>query len=160
MKMSLATGFRLYDNTIGLSDYLQPIALLAARLYVAWVFFSAGLTKLNDWESTLFLFEYEYQVPFLSHTVAAYMGTAGELVLPVLLAIGLASRISAIGLSIVNIVAVISLEEIAAAALYGHVIWGLLLVLTVVWGAGQIAADFWVRPYLEERGLGKKNLID
>lgn len=158
MKQTIATGFRLYDNTIGLAEHLKPIALLAARLYVAWVFFAAGLTKLNDWESTLFLFEYEYQVPFLSHTLAAYLGTAGEIILPALLIIGLGSRLSALGLSIVNIVAVISLEEIAAAALYGHVIWGLLLSLTIIWGGGKIAIDQWLRFYLEKNNTAREAL--
>ena len=131
--------------------FLQPAALLLARLYVAWVFFASGLTKLDDWESTLFLFEYEYQVPALNFVVAAYLATAGEIILPVLLALGMASRFSAIGLSIVNIVAVISLEEISAAALYGHVIWGILLLSVVLWGAGKIALDHFLKPFLENK---------
>ncbi|MBC3767186.1 DoxX family protein [Neptunicella marina] len=122
-------------------NYLQPVAILLARLYVAWVFFASGLTKLDDWESTLLLFEYEYMVPVLNFVLAAYLATAGEILLPVLLSFGLASRISAIGLSIVNVVAVISLEDIAPAALYGHVIWGLLLALVVIWGAGKLSLD-------------------
>ena len=63
-------------------DRLQPLAALAARLYVAQVFFLSGLTKLRDWETTLFLFTEEYKVPVLTPPVAAVLGTAGELVLP------------------------------------------------------------------------------
>jgi putative oxidoreductase len=44
---------------------LQPLALLAARLYVAQVFFLSGLTKLRDWDTTLALFADEYHVPLL-----------------------------------------------------------------------------------------------
>lgn len=122
-------------------EYPQQLALLLARCYVAWVFFASGLTKLNDWETTLFLFEYEYQVPFLSPALAAFLGTAGEIVLPILLALGISTRFAALGLSVVNIVAVISLEEIAPAAFAGHIIWGLLLGLNVLWGSGLVAID-------------------
>ena len=96
-------------------DLAQPPAALAARAYVAWVFFASGLTKLRDWETTVFLFTEEYHVPLLSPTAAALSGTAGELVLPVLLVLGLAGRFAALGLSVVNVVAVISLAEIAPA---------------------------------------------
>ena len=88
---------------------LQPVAALSARLYVAQVFFLSGLTKLKDWEITLALFADEYKVPLLTPPVAAFMGTAGELVLPVLLALGLGSRVAALGLFVVNGVAVIAL---------------------------------------------------
>lgn len=119
----------------------QSLFSLFARLYVAWVFFASGLTKIRDWDSTLMLFEYEYAVPVLNFELAAYLATAGELVLPVLLAIGLFTRFSALGLTIVNIVAVISLEDIAPAAYNLHVIWGLLLLQVMVWGAGKLSAD-------------------
>ena len=130
-----------YAQVSQLLNYLQPLALLGARLYVAWVFFASGLTKLRDWDSTLFLFEEEYSVPFIPFELAAYLGTAGELILPVLLVLGLASRFGALGLTVVNIVAVISLTEIAPAALYSHVIWGLLLLQVVLFGAGKFSLD-------------------
>ena len=135
----------LYNRIFGLFSHLDAPVLLGARLYVAWVFFKSGLTKLNDWESTLLLFEYEYAVPVLDFTTAAYLATFGELVLPVLLAIGLFTRNAAIGLFIVNYVAVISLEDIAPAALNLHYIWGALLVANIVWGAGKLATDHFAK---------------
>lgn len=131
----------LYNHVFGILHHLDVPALLAARIYVAWVFFKSGLTKLNDWESTLLLFEYEYAVPVLDHITAAYLATAGELILPVLLALGLFTRKAAIGLFIVNYVAVISLEDIPAAALNLHYIWGLMLLANIIWGAGKLSAD-------------------
>ena len=130
-----------YCQTANMINYLQPLALLAARFYVAWIFFSSGLTKLKDWDTTLFLFEEEYNVPFIPFELAAYLGTLGEIILPVILVLGLASRLGAFGLSIVNIVAVISLVEIAPAALYAHVIWGLLLLQVLLFGAGKLSID-------------------
>ncbi len=120
---------------------LQPLAALLARLYVAQVFFLAGLTKLRDWETTLFLFTDEYKVPLLPPAVAAVLGTGGELVLPVLLALGLCGRLGALGLSVVNVVAVVSLSEIAPAALQQHMLWGALLAGVAIYGPGPWSLD-------------------
>ena len=131
----------VYRNVAGKVSLLEPVALLAARFYVAWAFFASGLTKLRDWESTLMLFEYEYQVPVLPFELAAYLGTGAELILPVLLMAGLASRFSALGLFFVNIVAVISLEDIAPVAYAEHVLWGVLLLFVVIFNGGRFALD-------------------
>ncbi|GAA3930665.1 DoxX family protein [Litoribacillus peritrichatus] len=120
---------------------LHSVVVLAIRFYIAKVFFLAGLTKLQDWETTLFLFEEEYQVPLLNFEVAAYLATFGEIVLPVLLIAGLFTRFSAVALSVVNAVAVVSLIEIAPAALYLHVIWGVLLAQVAIYGGGVISLD-------------------
>jgi putative oxidoreductase len=127
-------------------DLLQPVAALAARIYVGQVFFLSGLTKLRDWDTTVALFTEEYKVPLLSPAVAAFMGTAGELVLPVLLVLGLAGRFSALGLFVVNAVAVISLSEIAPAALQQHIFWGALLAGLAVYGPGAWSLDRWLAP--------------
>lgn len=140
-----------YYQASNLLDYLQPLALLAARFYVAWVFFVSGLTKLKDWDTTLFLFEEEYSVPFIPFELAAYLGTAEEIILPIILVLGLASRFGALSLSFVNVIAVISLMEIAPAALYAHVIWGLLLMQITLFGGGKLALD-----YLFESRLSKQ----
>ncbi len=122
-------------------DTLQPLAALLARAYIAQVFFMSGLTKVRDWGTTVALFTDEYKVPVLSPAIAAAMGTAGELVLPVLLLLGLGGRFSALGLSVVNAVAVISLSEIAPAALQQHVFWGSLLAALAIYGLGPWSAD-------------------
>jgi len=127
---------------------LQPLASLLARLYVARVFFASGLTKLRDWETTIALFTDEYRVPLLSPEVAAFMGTAGELGLPVLLVLGLGGRMAPLGLSVVNAVAVVSLMELAPAALQQHVTWGVLLAALALFGNGAWSLDrlIWRRP--------------
>ena len=128
-------------------NMLQPAATLGARLYVANVFFSSGLTKLRDWDITLALFMDEYKVPFLPHDVAAVLGTGGELVLPVMLALGLGSRFAALGLSVVNVVAVESLVDSAPVALQQHQFWGALLAALAVFGPGRLALDHFVQRY-------------
>ena len=72
-----------YDDLIStLQAGFIPLLLLFCRLWVAWVFFNSGLIKISSWDSTLYLFELEYQVPILPWELAAYLGTAAELVLP------------------------------------------------------------------------------
>jgi putative oxidoreductase len=132
------------DAMLRVLEGLQAPALMAARGYVAYVFFASGLTKLRDWDTTLFLFTEEYKVPGLSPALAAWTGTAGELVLPVLLALGLTGRFAALGLSVVNLVAVVSLAEIAPAAAVQHQLWGVLLLLPLLWGPGAWSVDAWL----------------
>jgi putative oxidoreductase len=127
---------------------LQPLAALAARVYVAQVFFLAGLTKLRDWDTTLLLFTEEYKVPLLSPAVAAVMGTAGEIVLPILLLLGLGGRFAALGLSVVNAMAVLALAEIAPAAFQQHILWGALLAGIAIYGPGPWSLERWVWPRL------------
>jgi len=130
---------------------LQPAAALLARLYVAQVFFLSGLTKLRDWEITLALFTDEYQVPWLSPALAAGLGTAGELLLPVLLVLGLGARFAALGLGVVNAVAVISLAEIGPAALQQHILWAVLLAGLAIYGPGRWTLEQRVWPWLLQR---------
>ncbi len=145
-------------RAIGALEQLQAPALLAARLYVAHAFFLSGLTKTRDWDTTLALFENEYAVPLLPFEWAAWLGTGGELLLPVLLALGLAGRFAAAGLSVVNVVAVVSLAEIAPAALQQHHFWGSLLVGVLLWGPGRWSADAWLArrvPALHAPTMGR-----
>ncbi|MEY4882186.1 MAG: hypothetical protein RIS34_40 [Pseudomonadota bacterium] len=127
-----------------LLDSTQPLAAGVARVYLAQVFFLSGLTKVRDWGTTVALFTDEYKVPVLSPEVAAVMGTAGELGLPVLLLLGLGGRFAALGLSVVNAVAVISLSEIAPAALQQHITWGVLLAALAIYGSGKWSVDSWL----------------
>lgn len=129
------------NQPTGWLAHLEAPLLLLARCYVAQIFFLAGLTKLNDWETTLFLFESEYQVPLLNYQLAAWLGTFGEVVLPVLLVGGLLTRLAALGLSVVNLVAVLSLVEIAPAALQQHYLWAVLLIAIAVTGGGTWTLD-------------------
>jgi len=138
----------LLDLQDRILNTLQPLASLLARLFVAQVFFASGLTKLRDWDITLMLFADEYHVPVLSPAVAAVMGTGGELVLPVLLVLGLGGRFAPLGLTVINVVAVISLSEIAPEALQQHITWGVLLAALSIFGVGQWSADAWLRRWL------------
>jgi len=129
----------------GLVDLLQPLLLLAARLYVALVFFKSGMVKIADWSSTLALFRDEYKVPVLPPDLAAYVGTFGELTFPVLIALGLAGRFGAAGLFVVNVMAVLSYPQLfefeCPAGLHFHFYWGSILATLVAFGPGRISID-------------------
>jgi putative oxidoreductase len=152
----LARLWSLGERAIDAVHALQPLALLAARLYVASIFFRAGLSKLRDWDITLALFADEYHVPLLSTKAAAFLGTGAELALPVLLVLGLFGRFAAAGLTVVNIVAVISLAEISEPALMGHVFWGSLLLALLLWGPGAISLDRFLMPALRRAVFGER----
>ena len=59
---------------------------------LAQVFWSSAQTHLANWQTTLFLFDTDYRLPFLPPVLAAYMAVAVELVVPALLLLGLATR--------------------------------------------------------------------
>lgn len=126
------TIHNLWHKVATLLDYLAPLADLAARLFVANVFIRSGIAKYRDWDTTLFLFREEYNVPLLPPDIAAVLATAGELLLPVLLVVGLFTRFSALGLFILNFVAVISYYAVlkgSPVAIQDHLAWGIILAL-------------------------------
>ncbi|MGA8008408.1 MAG: DoxX family protein [Thiomonas sp.] len=137
---------RAWRRLTRLLDWLQAPALLAARLYVAYAFFASGLQSLRDWGATLWLYENEFHVALLPPHVAAVAGTAGEILLPPLLALGLFGRFGALGLFVVNAVALLSyLYALQPPAILFHVIWGILALVVALWGPGQWSVDRWIQ---------------
>jgi len=142
------------DAALAIRGWLDAAASgldLAIRLYVADVFFKSGLTKIDVWDKTVFLFQEEYHVPLLPPEVAAALGAFGELFFPPLLALGIATRFSAFSLSIVNVIAVVSYWHVLGeneAALMSHVYWGTLLLVTLLHGPGRLALDHWLSRWL------------
>jgi putative oxidoreductase len=139
----------LYQLFVRALDALSEPFALFLRIWVSWVFLKSGWLKLQDWEQTVALFESEYRVPLLSPHAAAVAGTFGELVFPILVIVGLAGRLSAIGLFAVNALAVISyahvlLAEGAEALVRQHYLWGLALLVIVFYGPGALSIDKWL----------------
>ena len=120
--------------------------LIVIRFYVGYQFWKAGLIKLGAWDSTLFLFEYEYRVPLLSPYLAAVLGTVGELLFPLMLFLGLASRLGAVGLSVVNVVSVVAYAHVIFSpgfenTVNDHWIWGAMLLAIMAFGPGKLSLD-------------------
>ena len=125
---------------------LRPVGDLLARAWIAKVFFQSGLTKIASWQTTVMLFSTQYQVPFLQPEVAAYLGTAAELILPILLLVGLGGRIMILIFFLYNIICVISYNFLwtpqGTMGLDQHICWGLLLAMLMFHGPGKISLDY------------------
>ncbi len=146
MNTKITHWLTTYDHVIeALQRGFIPLLLVFCRLWVSWVFFNSGLTKIASWDSTLYLFEYEYHVPLIPWELAAYMGTAAELVLPVFMVVGLFTRPMAAILFVFNIIAVVSYPLLWEKGFYDHQLWGLMILIVVVWGPGAISADKVIR---------------
>ena len=128
-------------------DFSSHGVLLITRLYIAQVFFKSGLTKIQDFSSTIALFENEYKVPVLSPELAATFGTGAELVLPILFALGLISRPTAVALFVFNIVAVVSYPDLSELGRADHVLWGAMILAVALFGPGKIALDNWISKW-------------
>ena len=126
-------------------DFLSPGLDLVIRVWVANVFWKSGLTKIASWDSTVALFTYEYHVPLLSPELAAFLGTAVELSMPVLLVLGLGTRFGAAVLFVFNIIAVISYPDLNEIGLKDHQYWGLLLLVPLLHGPGRLSIDHFLR---------------
>ena len=132
-------------------SWFSPLFLLGLRVYVANVFFKSGLTKIQDFSSTVALFENEYKVPVISPTLAAISGTGAELILPALLVLGLASRPTALALFVFNIVAVVAYPDISESGIKDHMLWGTMILVIAFFGAGKLSVDQWIKSRLVSR---------
>jgi putative oxidoreductase len=139
------TGLSVYDATVKGLGFLTPLLDLGLRIWVGLVFFNSGMVKIASWQTTLALFENEYNVPFLPPNIAAYVGTGAELILPVFLILGLGGRFAALALFVFNIIAVISYPDLGEVGLKDHQYWGLMLLVTLLHGPGKLSLDYFLR---------------
>jgi putative oxidoreductase len=142
---------RFYGHLTRWLAWLAPVGDFIIRLWVANVFLRSGLTKIDNWDSTLYLFSNEYHVPILSPELAAYAGTFTELFFPVLLALGLGTRFTALVLFVFNIVAVISYPALEEVGIKDHQYWGLLLLVPLLHGAGKLSLDYLFHKRVERQ---------
>ena len=138
----MQSPWRGWRMLIAALEWLQAPALLGARLYVAYAFILSGLESLRSWDATLYLYQNEFHVPLLPPDVAAVLGTAGEVLLPPLLGLGLFGRFGALGLTVVNAVALGSYYyALQPAGILHHVLWACLLAMVALWGPGKWSLD-------------------
>mgnify|MGYP001378645657 CR=1 FL=1 len=125
--------------------------LLLARLAPAAIFWQSGRTKVDGWQlndSAIFLFQHEYQVPLLSATSAALLAAIAEHLLPILLMLGLGTRLAALGL--LGMTLVIQLF-VYPAAWPTHGTWAVVLLLLLSQGPGRLALDHLLSGYWRKR---------
>jgi putative oxidoreductase len=118
------------------------VPALVLRLGVALAFWRSGLVKLASWDSTLQLFADEYRVPVLPPEIAAYLATTVELTTPILLLLGLATRLGA--------AAMLGMTLVIQLFVYpenypDHLLWAGPLLYLILRGPGAISVDHVVR---------------
>lgn len=138
----------------------MSLILLAARIGIGMVFLVSAQTKVVDWNlldaltfnleftsSLPFLFQ-EYGVPLLPPATAAWMATYMESWLPLLLFIGVFTRLAALGLF--GMTVVIQLF-VLPAAWDVHLLWAAALLLIMARGPGIISVEHWLGKALAGR---------
>lgn len=131
----------LYEKLSAMSaQILSPLVNLAARIYVGMDFFRSGLAKIGDFEETIELFEEDWIVPLFPPNVSAYLATAGELILPVMLFLGLFTRVGAIGLFVMALV----IEIFVFPNTVQHYYWMIILGFLVAQGGHKWSLDNWL----------------
>lgn len=127
---------------------LYPWLDLAIRLWLAQLFWVSGILKLADWDNALRLATYEYPVAWLDPVTAATLGIAIEVICPVLLALGLATRLAVIPLLILTLV-----TQFEYQALDQHLYQAALFSGYMIMGAGPLALDRLLGPGLATSAL-------
>jgi putative oxidoreductase len=115
---------------------------LIARLAIAGVFLMSGRTKVEGFltitDSTYELFRTEYNLPLVPPEIAAHLATYAEHLFPLLLILGLFSRLSALALLGMTTVIEVFVYPDAWAT---HLTWAGLLLIIIAKGAGKLSLD-------------------
>ena len=120
----------------------HDLVALAARVFPAIVFWQSARTKVDGLtikDSTYFLFEHVYGLPIIPPAWAAVLATLAEHVLPVLLILGVLSRVSALGLLVMT--AVIQIF-VFPGAWVTHGLWAVGLLVVIAQGPGRASVDY------------------
>ncbi|MEQ1789648.1 MAG: DoxX family protein [Rickettsiales bacterium] len=131
-------GFlNIFLKTTSASSHLM---LFILRLWIAHVFWVSGILKIEDFENTVALFRDEYQVPFLPPVFAAIMGTIFEISCPILLTLGLGTRLATLPLLVMTAVIQFTYDQNIQ-----HAYWAMLLGTILCSGAGKFSADYLIK---------------
>jgi putative oxidoreductase len=129
----------------------HSLIALVARLSIAMVFWQSGQTKVDGWhvtDSAIYLFENEYKLPLIDPTIAAHLAAFAEHFFPILLAIGFASRLSALALFGMTLVIQIFVYP---GAWPTHGTWAACLLLVVARGPGIVSLDHLIARWFAGR---------
>ncbi|MCW5672714.1 MAG: DoxX family protein [Hydrogenophaga sp.] len=135
----------------GLERWIShDLIALAARLGIAGIFWLSGRTKVEGWftltDTTFLLFREDYALPLIPPEWAAYLATSAEHLFPILLVLGLATRLSAAAL--LGMTAVIQFL-VYPAAWPTHLTWAVPLLYLLGRGAGRCSLDALLLPRRE-----------
>jgi putative oxidoreductase len=136
-----------YNRAVAMlsAPWIDAVMLLFVRISLAGIFWRSGRTKVDEgsWlsvsDTAIFLFEEEYKGVPLPAEFAAYMATYAEHLFPVLLVIGLFTRLSALALLVMTMVIQIFVYPEAWWSV--HMIWVALALVLIVRGGGSLSLD-------------------
>lgn len=149
---------RLYLAVIERLERVSYDTLFAvpARLFIAVTFFLSGRTKVDGLltlkPATYYLFQYEYRIPVIPPDVAAHIAALNETLFPVLLVLGLASRVSA--LVLLGMTTVIEVF-VYPGAWETHLGWATALAFIVFRGPGALSLDHLIRQKFARAPSGR-----
>src|SRR5256885_11486796 len=117
-----------------------PYSVLATplRLGVAWIFWSSAQVKLITWQRTIELFAEESRVPLLAAEIGAAMALSIEIACPILLVLGLFTRLAV--LVLLGMTAVIQIF-VYPEAWPTHLQWAAMMLVLLCRGAGALSID-------------------
>ena len=140
-----ATSLRLRWNELAdrVGSWIgHDLIAVASRFAITAIFWLSGRTKVdglltvNDTAYTLF--REDYKVPLLPPEFAAHMATYAEHVFPLLLVVGLPTRLSALGL--LGVTAVIQIF-VYPDAWPTHLTWAVPMLYLIGRGGGRLSVD-------------------
>ena len=139
--------FRSYDQLTKLvgGRIFESAVLLLVRVSLSGIFWRSARTKVEEgsWltisDTTYFLFAEEYSGVPLPTELAAQLATASEHVFPILLVLGLLTRLSAFALLAMTMVIQIFVYPEAWWSV--HALWSALALVLIVRGAGALSVD-------------------
>ncbi len=114
------------------------VVALPLRLAVATVFWNSAMSKLANWDTALSLFADEYRLPLIPPDIAAYLAVGIELSTPILLVLGLMTRLAA--LVLLGMTTVIEIF-VYPQAWPTHIQWAAMLLVLLCRGAGALSLD-------------------
>jgi putative oxidoreductase len=138
----------LWHGLAGRLTSLVPHDALALvnRVAIAAIFFMSGRTKVEGWlsvtDSTYSLFRDEYRLPLVPVEIAAHAAAYAEHLFPLLLVLGLFTRLSALALLGMTLVIQVFVYPDAWPT---HLSWAGLLLYLAGRGAGTVSLDQWLR---------------
>lgn len=121
---------------------------LAMRISIGFVFFNSGMLKARSFEFAVKLFQDEYRLPLLPPELAARMAMSVEIVVPLFLFVGLATRLAT--LPLLGMVIVIQVL-VYPQAWVEHLLWASTLIVLLTRGPGVLSLDHVIERWLARR---------
>jgi putative oxidoreductase len=135
------------DMIAQLEKFPLSVLQLLFRFSIAYTFWNAGIVKIQSWQPTVALFANEYRVPILPPELAAMLATAVELTCPVLLVLGLATRLATLPMLAMTFV----IQTFVYPDLWHiHLLWATILVFILTRGPGAISLDHFIGKALQQ----------